>query len=72
MNQGRTVFAQLVELLPRRAFENAVERYLLIPFAVRGWRAGKKLLRSAGYRCTECGYPLQGLPVLRCPECGQR
>ena len=27
MNQGRTVFAQLVELLPRRAFENAVERY---------------------------------------------
>lgn len=27
MNQGRTVFAQLVELLPRRAFENAVRRY---------------------------------------------
>ena len=27
MNQGRTVFAQLVELLPRRAFENAVDRY---------------------------------------------
>jgi len=27
MNQGRTVFAQLVELLPRRAFENAVARY---------------------------------------------
>jgi hypothetical protein len=27
MNQGRSVFAQLVELLPRRAFENAVERY---------------------------------------------
>jgi|SRR5438132_8317087 len=27
MNQGRTVFAQLIELLPRRAFENAVERY---------------------------------------------
>lgn len=27
MNQGRTVFAQLVELLPRRAFENAVSRY---------------------------------------------
>lgn len=27
MNQGRTVFAQLVEMLPRRAFENAVERY---------------------------------------------
>jgi hypothetical protein len=27
MNQGRTVFSQLVELLPRRAFENAVSRY---------------------------------------------
>ena len=27
MNQGRTVFAQLLELLPRRAFENAVQRY---------------------------------------------
>jgi len=27
MNSGRTVFAQLVELLPRRAFENAVSRY---------------------------------------------
>ena len=27
MNSGRTVFAQLVELLPRRAFENAVKRY---------------------------------------------
>jgi IS4 transposase len=27
MNQGRNVFAQLVELLPRRAFENAVSRY---------------------------------------------
>jgi hypothetical protein len=27
MNQGQTVFAQLVELLPRRAFENAVHRY---------------------------------------------
>lgn len=27
MNQGRTVFAQLVELLPRRAFEGAIERY---------------------------------------------
>jgi len=27
MNQGRSVFAQLVELLPRRAFENAVSRY---------------------------------------------
>ena len=45
---------------------------LLIPVVVRGWRAGRKLLRSAGYRCSECGYPLQGLPVLRCPECGQR
>jgi hypothetical protein len=45
---------------------------LLIPVVVRGWRAGRKLLRSAGYRCAECGYPLQGLPVLRCPECGQR
>jgi IS4 transposase len=27
MNQGRTVFAQMVELLPRRAFDNAVRRY---------------------------------------------
>jgi hypothetical protein len=27
MNQGRTVFAQLLNLLPRRAFENAVQRY---------------------------------------------
>ena len=27
MNPGRTVFAQLAELLPRRAFENAVDRY---------------------------------------------
>jgi hypothetical protein len=27
MYQGQTVFAQLVELLPRRAFENAVQRY---------------------------------------------
>ena len=27
MNQGQTIFAQLVELLPRRAFENAVDRY---------------------------------------------
>jgi hypothetical protein len=27
MNQGRTVFAQLLELLPRRAFELAIERY---------------------------------------------
>lgn len=27
MNQGRTVFAQVVEFLPRRAFENAVRRY---------------------------------------------
>jgi hypothetical protein len=27
MNPGRTVFAQLVELLPRRAFDNAVSRY---------------------------------------------
>ena len=27
MNQGRTVFSQLVELLPRRAFDNAVQRH---------------------------------------------
>jgi len=27
MNHGRTIFAQLVELLPRRAFDNAVNRY---------------------------------------------
>ena len=27
MNQGRTVFAELVELLPRKAFDLAVRRY---------------------------------------------
>ena len=27
MNLGRTVFAQLIELLPRRAFELAIERH---------------------------------------------
>jgi hypothetical protein len=27
MNQGRTIFAQLVELLPRKAFDRAVRRY---------------------------------------------
>jgi hypothetical protein len=27
MNPGRTVFAQLLQLLPRRAFESAIERY---------------------------------------------
>jgi hypothetical protein len=27
MNEGRTVFSQVMELLPRRAFENAVKRY---------------------------------------------
>jgi hypothetical protein len=27
MNQGRTIFAQLLDLLPRRAFESAVARY---------------------------------------------
>ena len=27
MNQGRSLFAQVVELLPRRAFDNAVQRY---------------------------------------------
>jgi hypothetical protein len=27
MNAGRTVFAQLLDLLPRRAFESAIERY---------------------------------------------
>lgn len=27
MNQGQTVFTQLTELVPRRAFENAVQRY---------------------------------------------
>jgi hypothetical protein len=27
MNTGRTVFAQLLELLPRRAFDQAIERY---------------------------------------------
>jgi IS4 transposase len=27
MNSGRTVFAQLIDLLPRRAFESAIDRY---------------------------------------------
>ena len=27
MNQGRSLFAQIIELLPRRAFDNAVQRY---------------------------------------------
>lgn len=27
MNQGRSIFSQLVELIPRRAFDNAVRRY---------------------------------------------
>ncbi len=27
MAQGRTLFARLVDMLPRRAFESAVERY---------------------------------------------
>jgi hypothetical protein len=27
MNTGRTIFAQLLELLPRRAFDSAIERY---------------------------------------------
>lgn len=45
---------------------------LLIPVVIRGWLAARKLLRSTAYLCTECGYPLQGLPILRCPECGQR
>ena len=27
MNSGRTIFAQVLELLPRRAFESAIERY---------------------------------------------
>lgn len=41
------------------------------PLAVRTILAGRKFVRHAGFRCGECGYPLQGLPVLRCPECGQ-
>ena len=44
---------------------------LAAPIIVRVVLAGRKHLRSAAFRCTECGYPLQGLPVLRCPECGQ-
>ena len=28
MNSGRTVFAQLLDLLPRRAFESAIQRYV--------------------------------------------
>lgn len=44
---------------------------MLVPFALRAWQAGRKFLRAAAFRCAECGYPLQGLPTLRCPECGQ-
>jgi len=44
---------------------------IFAPLAFRGVLAGRRFLRSAAFRCTECGYPLQGLPTLRCPECGQ-
>ncbi len=44
---------------------------LIIPIVLRLLFTSRKFLRSAAFRCTECGYPLQGLPVLRCPECGQ-
>ena len=44
---------------------------VMIPIVLRLVFASRKFLRSAAFRCTECGYPLQGLPVLRCPECGQ-
>ncbi len=34
-------------------------------------RATRRLKRSAGGRCAECGYPLAGLEFSpRCPECG--
>jgi uncharacterized protein DUF4372 len=40
MNSGRTVFAQLLERLPRRALESAIERY-----------GGEKKLRR--FSCTD-------------------
>lgn len=44
---------------------------ILAPVAVRIALAGRRFVRAAAFRCSECGYPLQGLPALRCPECGQ-
>lgn len=44
---------------------------LFTPVAIRMFCAGRRLVRAAAFRCCECGYPLQGLPTLRCPECGQ-
>ncbi len=60
-----------VSLIMRLPLATSSLLILLIPVVVRTVAAGRRLLRSAAFRCTECGYPLQGLPILRCPECGQ-
>lgn len=44
---------------------------IFIPIAIRVVSAARKFFRAASFRCSECGFPLQGLPTLRCPECGQ-
>jgi hypothetical protein len=46
MNTGRTVFAQLLDLLPRRAFDSAVERYS----GQHGGFASRKKLRRFSCR----------------------
>ncbi|MBI1827516.1 MAG: hypothetical protein HY287_17990 [Planctomycetes bacterium] len=46
--------------------------FMFAPIAIRSILAARRLLRAIGFRCSECGYPLQGLPALHCPECGQR
>lgn len=44
---------------------------MLIPVLLHLFFAGRRLARLATFHCAECGYPLQELPKLRCPECGQ-
>ena len=58
----------LIVRLPLATTSLLIALFLL---AVRVFAATRKFLRTAGFRCGECGYPLQGLPALRCPECGQ-
>jgi hypothetical protein len=47
---------------------------LLIAFvvvrAMRRRRAVRRPRDAPPVRCDRCGYPLEGLPLPRCPECG--